>query len=178
MKVMRRVLGISLASCVLFACGGDDDGDGGEPEPTCAIGATLTGDVERRISVDEESTACLVSQSFDSGIFASFAPDLSGLSLAIDIANVTEGQTGSGFPTEIEVTSEDDRRYSTSPSGCTSTITEHSLQDSQMSELGEERNYRLVGTATCTEPALPDDGGSGQVSITDVAFVFTAFWGD
>ena len=168
----------SLVSCVLLACGGGDDGDGSETEPSCAIGATLTGDVERRISGDEDSAACLVSQSFDSGLFASFAPDFSGLSMAIDIANVTEGQTGAGFPTEIEVTREDERRYSTSMSGCSSTITEHELEGTQMSDIGEQRDYRLVGTATCTEPALPDDGGSGQVSIADVVFVFTAFWGD
>lgn len=91
---------------------------------------------------------------------------------------MTEGQTGAGFPTEIEVTREDDRRYSTSAIGCSSTITEHELERTQMTSLGEERDYRLVGTATCTEPALPEDGGSGQVSIADVAFVFTAIWGD
>jgi hypothetical protein len=142
------------------------------------MGATLTGDVEKGFGADDDSAACLVSHSFDSGLFASFAPDFSGLSLSLDIANVTEGQTGSGFPTEIGVTREDERRYSTSPAGCSATLTEHELEGTETTEIGEERLYHVVGTAACTEPALPEDGGSGQVSIADVAFVFTAVWRD
>ena len=175
---MRWTSAIWAFGFLLSACGGDDDGDGGESEASCAMGATLTGDVEKSFSADDDSAACLVSHSFDSGLFASFAPDFSGLSMSVDIANVTEGQTGSGFPTEIGVVREDERRYATSASGCSATITEHELEGTEMTEIGEERLYHLVGTASCSEPALPEDGGSGQITIADVAFVFTAVWGD
>lgn len=175
---MRFTLVVSALGFAFAACGGDDDGDGGTSEATCGMGATLTGDVNESFSADEDSAACLVSHSFDSGLFASFAPDFSGLSMSLDIANVTEGQTGSGFPTEIGVVREDERRYATSASGCSATITEHELESTEMSSIGEERLYHLVGTATCTEPALPEDGMSGQITIADVAFVFTASWGD
>lgn len=171
---MRAILLTSVLAVLLPACGGDDDGDGGESEASCAVGATLTGDVNKSFTADDDSAACLVSHSFDSGLFASFAPDFSGLSMSLDIANVTEGQTGSGFPTEIGVVREDERRYATSPSGCSATITAHEL----VADSGEERDYHLVGTATCTEPALPEDGGSGQITIADVAYVFTAVWSD
>ena len=175
---MRFPTAIWAFGFALSACGGDGDGDGGESEASCAIGARLTGDVEESFSADDDSAACLVSHSFDSGLFASFAPDFSGFSMSLDIANVTEGQTGSGFPTQVGVIREDGRQYSTSASGCSATISEHELESTVMSEIGEERLYHLVGTATCAEPALPGDGGSGQITIADVAYVFTAIWGD
>ena len=175
---MRAILVLSVLAVLLPACGGDDDEDGGESEASCAVGATLTGDVNKSFTADDDSAACLVSHSFDSGLFASVAPDFRGLSMSLDIANVTEGQTGAGFPTEIGVIREDERRYATTASGCSATITEHELVDTKMTDLGEERDYRLVGTATCTEPALPEDGGSGLIRIADVAYVFSAVWSD
>lgn len=162
----------------LVGCGDDDGGGGGDAsDASCAIGATLSGDVEDSISVSDNA-ACLVSFSFDSGIDAGLTTLSAAYSIQIGIDGITEGQTGAGFPTQIGVTMDSGPRYSTSATGCSATVTEHDLIETRTSELGEEREYGVVGTASCTEPAVREDGAAGQITLSDVAFHIPVTWSD
>jgi hypothetical protein len=168
---MQRSAFVILALSLL-GCG--DDEPAPKPKPNCAIGVRLTGDVEVTLS-DEDEAACGTQHSLNSGLDVSFIPghDISGIELRID--DVTEGETGGPFPTGILVTTEDVRRYGTSPIGCSVELTEHDLERTEASEIGELRHHRVAGTGSCTEPAVTTDM-AGQVSIGDFTFFFSVTW--
>jgi hypothetical protein len=172
-----RTTGLWVLAFALFGCG-DDDGDGGDgaSDESCAIGVTLSGDVNQTLSANDDA-ACIVSFSYDSGIDAGLTTLSADLSIQVGIDAVTEGQTGSGFPTEMGVTLDNGPSYSTSPTGCSATITEHEREGTGTGELGE-RDYRVVGTATCTEPALREDGTAGQILLSNISYVIPAVWSD
>ena len=115
---------------------------------------------------------------FGSNIDVVYAPGRAVSTIVLAIGDVTEGEVGGGFPTAVGIRLEDDSRYETSATGCSATVTEHELENTEMSEIGELRNYGVVGTASCTEPALRSDGTSGQISLANVAFRIPAVWRD
>jgi hypothetical protein len=175
---MSRQVGSWVIAIFLFGCGGDDEGGGDAASDTaCAMGITVSGDFEGSLDMNDDQ-ACIVSFSIDSGIDAGFATLSAGFSPRIGIGDVMEGQTGAGFPTEIALTIDDGPSYSTSQTGCSATITEHELLRTRTDELGEERDYHVVGTATCTEPALREDGMAGQITLSNVTFEIPAIWTD
>ena len=173
---MGRTTGLWVLACALFGCGDDDGGGDGSSDSSCGIGVTLSGDVNQTLDVDDNA-ACVVSFSYDAGINAGLTTLSANLSIQIGIDAVMEGQTGSGFPTEMGVTLDNGPSYSTSPTGCSATITEHEREGTQTGELGE-RDYRVVGTATCTEPAVREDGMAGQITLSNISYVIPAVWSD
>src|SRR5262245_24882645 len=178
MMAVSRTAGTLLLALFLVACSDDDDEGGGDgsSDSSCGIGVTLSGDEEDTYGVND-SAGCAAPFSFESGIDAGIAPIGAGLSFQIAIAVVTEGQTGSGFPTEMGVTIDGGPSYSTSQTGCSATITEHALENTEVSTLGE-RDYRVVGSATCTEPALREDGMTGQILFSNITFHIPVVWSD
>jgi hypothetical protein len=171
---MQRAASFVILSLLLLGCG--DDEPAPEPRPNCAIGVTLTGDVEATFSTRDEA-GCGTQHSFDSGLDVAFIParDISGIDLRID--EVTESETGGPFPTRVIVTTESVRRYGTTPTGCAVELTEHDLERTEDSEIGEQRHYRVAGTGSCSEPAVPTDM-MGQVSLSDFTFFFSVTWRD
>ena len=117
----------------------------------------------------------VVTGSVRSGIWAEFTPIRDGVTIGLDIADVTEGEAGSGFPTEARVTGTDNREYAILGTPCSAAITEHSREGTASSG---ERNYRVVGTAACTEPAVAVDADPGQILLGNIAFIIPAFWND
>jgi hypothetical protein len=171
---MRRAASFLVIPLSLLGCG--DDEPVPKPKPNCAIGVTLTGDIEVTLN-EEDEAACGTQHSFDSGLEVAFIPgrDISGIELRI--GEVTEGETGGPFPTRVNVSTEEVRRYGTSPTGCAVELTEHYLERTEDSELGEQRHYRVAGTGSCSEPAVPSDM-MGQISVSDFEFYFSVTWRD
>jgi len=177
---MQRAASFVILSLSLLGCGDDDPAP--EPKPNCSIGVTLSGDVQGTLSVLDE-VACGINVSLDSGIDVVFIPLRAITGIELRIGEVTEGETGGPFPTRVGVTTEEDpttqqvRRYATSSVGCNVEISEHRLEGTQMSVLGEERHYQVVGTGSCGESAVPADM-MGEIVLSDFVFRATAIWTD
>jgi hypothetical protein len=56
-------------------------------------------------------------------------------------------------------------------------IRERDLERTEDSELGEQRHYRVAGTGSCSEAAVPSDM-MGQISVSDFEFYFSVTWRD
>ena len=177
---MQRAASFAILSLSLLGCGDDDPA--AEPKPNCSIGVTLTGDVQATFSARDE-TACGINVSLDSGIDVAFIPLRAISGIELRIGDVTEGETGGPFPTGVGVTTEEDpttqqvRRYGTSSVGCNVEIGEHRFEETQMSVLGEERHYQVVGTGSCSESAVPADM-MGEIAVSNFVFRATAIWTD
>jgi hypothetical protein len=160
---------------LLVACGGDGDGGGDGSKPICSIGVTLSGDVDARFDVDDDMS-CLISHSFDSGIELSYIPAQEVSNIELDIAEITEGETGANFPATVVVHLDVGTRYSVG--ACTAEITEHRPDGTETTSIGELRNYVVVGTASCTEPALPPPPATGTIEVGALSFRIPATWRD
>jgi hypothetical protein len=160
----------------LVGCGDDDGGGDTVSDSDCALGITLSGDVEKSVSVND-SAACLVAHSFESGIIAGLTVLGSGFSIQINVQDVTEGQTGSGFPMEVGVNIDDGPGYNTPLPGCSASITEHAFNGTVENEIGEQREYRVIGSASCTEQAVREDA-PGELTLTNVVFHIPGIWTD
>jgi hypothetical protein len=174
---MTRSTRTTLLALTLVGCGGDEEGDGEEPKPSCSFGATLSGDVSASLS-DADDAACLIAHSFGAGIDVVFAiaSDVSSIELGID--DVAESEIGDGFPASIRINLDAGPRYATPVAACTANISEHELESTETSNIGEMRNYRVIGTATCTEPAFSAEPAGGAILIGGASFRIPAVWRD
>ena len=169
---------IAVLALLLVACGGDDDAGGGsESKPSCAFGATLSGDVLGTFDANKD-LACLISHSFESGIDVVFITGEGASTVELGIDDVTEGQTGTAFPATIRLSLEDGGDYATPTGGCTATVTEHQLEKTEMSAIGELRHYQVAGAAVCAEPAISSAPETGAITFDDVTFRIPAVWRD
>ncbi|HEX6277122.1 MAG TPA: hypothetical protein VFZ53_28975 [Polyangiaceae bacterium] len=160
---------------LLVGCGGDGDGGGDASKPICSIGVTLAGDVEARFDVDDD-VSCLIAHSSGSGIELSYIPAEEVSTIELDIAEVTEGETGADFPMTVVVNLDAGTRYTTG--ACTATLTEHRLDGTETTSIGELRNYVVVGTGSCAEPALPPAPATGSIELGALSFRIPATWRD
>lgn len=167
-----------LGSIALIACGGDDDAHAAGTtsfgkDVTCGVAFELSGALELVATPSRSKPACATQTSFESGIDADFIfieDELSSVELIVE--DVLEGETGAGFPAQLELVHEDGREWRAK--SCLAEIIEH--EPIGPGELGWER-YRVGGTATC-DPATSVPSGSGADVIVDTfTFVVTLSWG-
>lgn len=98
----------------------------------------------------KNDAACLTQHSFDTGLDGSFIGTNGQGTLELVIDHVTEGETGSDYPTRVVATNPTGDQWQSS--GCLVSVSEHRLLKVADSELGELRQYQVSGEGGCATP--------------------------
>ena len=162
-----RALTLAFA-IVATACGSDGaDGSGGtggtgstNPNDTCALDITVSGDANLELDLDDEIT-CLTAYTTTPGAYVGFGPapvDEVAL-VAMSFPELEPGETVASL--ELPVTIHHADRTQFSPMGCAIDVTENAFDET--TEGGDV--YRVVGDGTCSAP-----GTTGDRSVSVVGF--------
>ena len=167
MRLPHRVTAPLLVGLLAVSPGGCED-DGGE-ESTCALTLSVSGDFTGSVTEDR-GAGCLIQHSFGAGIDVTYLPRGSGEPGRVDLSidDVTQGETGEGFPATIRVRHSDERVWQAN--GCVVTIDVHEAHGT--SEDGED--YRVAGSGTC--PSNATDGAEGSLTVAPFDFVVVVTW--
>lgn len=140
-----------VAVCCLIACGNLGDSDAGSAAGlgTCGLRTHLSGGVMVSFT-GQDDAACLTQHSFDEGLDVDFIHTSTKVTVSFAIADVTEGETGDQYPTQVRVTSDTGRWES---DACTMSISEHELLQTEASAIGELRHYQVSGQGACEHAA-------------------------
>jgi hypothetical protein len=172
---------LSIALCVsVSACGGSDDGnaDGGNGSSSlgiCGIKADVAGGTAIEFTGNDDA-ACATPHSFDSGLDAIFIGTNAKGTLELVVDDVTEGETGSDYPTRITITSTAKEHWQ--GAGCLTSLSEHRLVRTEASALGELRHYQVSGEGSCRTPLDSVPAGGDAVNIGPFAFRAEFTWRD
>jgi hypothetical protein len=175
--------GCVVLLALTIACGtttGNENGDEPTgPLPDCGIGTRLTGAVSDSFSVSDDAACSVLEITALPGMRGSvdvlFHPEGPVQSFELLLAEILEGETGSGFRGAVAITLEDGIQFVSSTSACTLTVSEnrHVSTDPEQTPLGQRKNYQIVGTGTCTEAAV---GTTGDVTVGPMSFRIPAVW--
>jgi len=124
----------------------------------------------------KNDAACATQHSFDTGLDGVFVGTNAKGTLELVVDDVTEGETGSDYPTRITVTSPAKERWQ--GTGCLASITEHRLVKTEASEIGELRHYQVGGEGSCSKPLESVPAGSDAVTLGPFAFRAEFTWRD
>jgi hypothetical protein len=173
--LMGRGLGMVGIAFALVACGDSRKGSGNGEEPTweCSFSITLGGEITETIDADE-GPSCSVTQRSGSGISVDIDPGGDAPSLALFVRDVTEGEVGE-FAAFFEIFSRDLQQRFVAP-GCSVRLTEHELVDTEQSDVGEIRTYRVVGSGTCAGDAVDANGSGRLLTLSDFEFRMMSIW--
>lgn len=155
----------------LVACSADETTPRDEEEelPDCQIVVGFSGEHEGSIEA-EPPIACAVPFAGDTRLTMVFVPGGEITAFEVDVAEVTEGATGT-YTASATLRLADDRYFISE--GCEVTLTEHR-------EVGRDENTTsvlVVGEGTCSAPARsPVEGVTGDVAIGAFAFRFPGRW--
>ncbi len=166
--------------CLTLPACGDSGGDGNAPtgsseSGTCSIRADVAGGTSLRFT-GKDDAACATLHSVDVELDAVFIGENGKGSLAVRISTVTEGETGTDFPTRVIVTSSGKEQWQNN--GCLTSISEHRAVKVENSEVGELRHYQVSGEGTCTEPFGTGSEGSDPVTLGPFGFRAPFTWRD
>jgi hypothetical protein len=184
-----RVVAALLVCLAVTACGSNasrggqsnEAGAGGEGGGTmglvgtCALRAEVSGGTTIHFT-GQNDAACATILRTDTGLDGIFTGTDAKGSLELIVDDVAEGETGADYPTRIVVTST--ARAIWQGSTCITTIGEHRLVATEMSEIGEIRRYQVRGEGTCAEPLEPVAAGAEPVMIGPFAFHAQFSWRD
>lgn len=151
--------------------GADNDGGGGTPplgSSECELGIGISG----AVTWSTPSTpACGIPFGPQTGIFMGYLfLDGAIQSVQIDVADVTEGETGT-FPAAMTLTHVDGRTWTTE--ACRVVIQSH-VPDPEFDD-DFSRAYRVHAMGSCTDPAA-DEAGLETVIVDPFALRFPARW--
>jgi hypothetical protein len=170
-----RIVSVSwlvLASAALAGCGDDGGGAAGDDPPDCSLSVNLAGGYQASLQ-HRPTWACGVPFGPDSGVWMVFLPgegEVSSIDVMVD--DVVRGQTGA-FPAGVGLYLKDDRKWGTKTDECTVEVREHVLQ--QEDEPADE--FLMVGSGSCSAPALPADGTAGEpIEVGAFEFRFPPRW--
>ena len=177
---------VPLLLCLsISACGsnGNADGAGGEGNgstsssslASCALQTDVSGGTSIQFT-GKDDAACATLHSFDSGLDGIFIGNDAKGTLELMVDNVTEGETGSDYPTRILVTSTAKEHWQ--GSGCLTSLNEHRLLKTEASEIGELRHYQVSGEGSCNEALDALATGGDGVTIGPFAFRAEFTWRD
>jgi hypothetical protein len=168
---------VLVSCCSLAACGSDDDhkAAGSDALGSCGVAARLTGGSSLHFTGDDDA-ACATQHSFDSGLEVTFV-GLSGEgSLELQIADVTEGETGADFKTRVIVVDAANERFQ--GNDCLTSVSEHHLLETEASTIGELRHHQVSGQGTCPRPLTPLNAEVGEAALGSFAFRAQFTWRD
>ena len=177
MRLQLVLLALGFVSSACSSSGkGNDDGGGGEGnEPsgsslgTCGLRSEVSGGTTIHFT-GQDDVSCTTLHSSGTGLDAIFSGlDAKG-SLELIVDDVTEGQTGSDFPTRVVVTST--ARDKWQGTECSASLSEHHLLSTEASAIGELRHYQVTGVGTCSTDL--DSFPAGGTATTVGAFAFRA----
>lgn len=171
---MRPCFVVVLAMIASFGCS-DSSNSSAAALGDCGLAAQLSGSVMASFSGNDDA-ACVTSHSFDQGVNAGFLHVDSKYTLQLDIPEVEEGQAGS-FAASVRFANQTNQAFSSDD--CRVDLSEHTLVNSEASELGELRHYQLTGHAWCDsalEPVSTDTSGSVEIGEFDFRVQIT--WRD
>ena len=157
------------------ACGQGNDSANSASGGTCSLRADVAGGTAMQFT-GQNDVACATQHSFDTGLDASFIGTDGKGTLELSIDYVTEGETGSDYPTRIVVTNMAGHRWQSS--GCVASVSEHRLVQVSDSEIGELRQYQTGGEGSCTTPLESVLGDADAVTLDPFAFRAQFTWRD
>jgi hypothetical protein len=185
LESMRLQLVLLVLGMVSSACGGSgkgNDGGGGEGnEPsgsslgTCGLRSEVSGGATIHFT-GQNDVSCATLHSSGTGLDAVFSGlDAKG-SLELVVDDVTEGETGSDFPSRIVVTST--ARETWQGTGCLTSLSEHHLLSTEASTIGELRHYQVTGVGTCPTDLASFPAGGVATTVGPFAFRAEFTWRD
>jgi hypothetical protein len=142
---------------------------------TCGLRAEVAGGASIRFTGNDDA-ACAAQHSFDTGLDLMFLGTNAKGSVEVMVDDVTEGVTGSDFPTRLLVTSA--AREHWQGGGCLVTIGEHRLVRTEASALGELRHYQVSGHGTCSDSIASMPAGAPAVTVGEFNFRSGVTWRD
>jgi hypothetical protein len=163
--------------CSLPACGSDDDhkSAGSDALGSCGVEAQLSGGSSLRFTGNDDA-ACATQHSFDSGLEVMFVGVSADGSLELQIADVTEGETGADFTTRVIVVDAANERFQAND--CLTSVSEHDLLETETSNIGELRHYQVGGEGSCPSPLTPLNAAVGEATLGSFAFRAQFTWRD
>jgi hypothetical protein len=168
---IARTAAIVLAAA-LGGCGDDVGAAEGEELPDCSLSMRLEGGYQA--SLEHGATwACAVPFGPDASVWMVFLPGAGEVSsVDVMVAEVGRGQTGT-YPAGVGIYLDDDRAWGTTRDDCTVTVTEHVLQE----EDAPADEYLMVGSGSCSAPALPAEGTTGEpIEVGEFEVRFPPRW--
>jgi hypothetical protein len=174
---MGRGFGMVVIAFALVGCGGSKKGSGSrndrEPAWECSFSITLSGEITSTIDTDDRSS-CSVTHSLGSGISWDIDANEDAPYLAIDVEDVTEGELGD-FPASLSIYSQDLQQRFVAPD-CSVTLTEHELVETEQTEEGVIRTYRVAGSGACPGGAIDANGSAEPLTVSDFPFRLMSIW--
>jgi hypothetical protein len=168
---ITRTAALLLAGA-LAGCGDDVGAGEAEELPDCSLSMRLDGGHQASFA-HGATWACAVPFGPDSSVWMVFLPgegDVSSIDVMVD--EVGRGQTGS-FPAGVGVYMTDDRAWGTKRDDCTVTVSEHVL----LKEDAPADEYLMVGSGSCSAPALPAEGTTGDpIEVGEFEVRFPPRW--
>jgi hypothetical protein len=164
----------TLAIGVAIGCDGGTSGtDGTEvdelpDDATCAAIVELRGGVELEVT-PTTTIQCVGQPSRGAGLYIGFVPPTVGVFHQVDVMinDVTRGETGAGFATEVLIAKGTTYRTSS----CTATIREH--RETGPASIGAY--FHVIGSVSCTAPAISPDVAA-TVTVERLEFATVVIW--
>jgi hypothetical protein len=174
---MRYHWSLLLLCCSPSACGSDDDHQlaGADALGSCGVEARLSGGSSLRFTGDDDA-ACATQHSSESGLEVMFVGVSAPGSFELQIADVTEGETGAEFETRVIVVDAANERFQ--GNDCSTSVSEHRLLETEASTIGELRHYQVSGEGACPSPLSPLNAEVGEAALGGFAFRAQFTWRD
>jgi hypothetical protein len=181
LKKMRLWLAFLALVFVSSACsssgkGGDEAGEpSGSTLGTCGLRSEVSGGATIHFT-GRDDVSCATLHSSGNGLDAVFSGlDAKG-SMELIVDEVTEGQTGSDFPTRIVITNT--ARDKWQGNACLASVSEHRLLNTEASAIGELRHYQVTGVVSCNAALDSLPAGGAATTVGDLAFRAQFTWRD
>jgi hypothetical protein len=180
LRLVFLVLGFVSSACSSTGKGSDGGGgEGNEPSNsslgTCGLRSEVSGGTTIHFT-GQNDVSCATLHSSGTGLDAIFSGlDAKG-SIELMVDEVTEGHTGSDFPTRIVVTNT--ARDKWQGDDCRTSISEHRLLRTEASAIGELRHYQVTGAGTCTADLESSPAGGAPTAVGPLAFRAEFTWRD
>jgi len=181
LQLVFLVLGLASSACGSSADKGRNGGGGEGNEPsgsslgTCGLRSEVSGGATIHFT-GQNDVSCTTLHSSSTGLDAIFSGLNAKGSLELIVDDVTEGQTGSDFPTRIVVT--DTARANWQGSDCLTSISEHHLLSTEASAIGQLRHYQVTGVGTCNTDLDSLPAGDTAATVGPLAFRAEFTWRD
>lgn len=159
------LFGVALSGC------GESAAKTGPDADDCAIDVVLSGRIEDHVSGPQNCGPSGVYAS-PAAIAASFMSGPHG-DFGIKLFDVTKGQLGKVRASLSIIQQPNARGWSTPDASCEIDITEWRLVDDQFQNFSE---YRYLGSGTCSSPALPFGGTTGEVTFAPFTLQAWLLW--